>query len=173
MLVALPTQPSLGLDPVVPLFSSPSSVNSMPSVLRSPRNRAAQRYPKPQPNYFPLFPHPVNIAHTPTPANPFRSIVYFTVLCTPLFSRFLPSPIAPSPSHTPINPLYATLTSLPVNIGSKQLTQSLSPLKATLTKNPGGPTSAPSALLTIHYSLLTTHCPAQSATLFPIKRHDS
>jgi len=138
MLVALPTQPSFGLDPVVPLFSSPSSATSANSASKSPRSLIADNRPHPQqPNRFPLFPHPVNIAHTPTPANPFRSIVYFTVLCTQDFSRLLPSPIAPSPSHTPINPLDATLTSLPVSIDSKQLTQSLNPLNATFTENRG------------------------------------
>ena len=172
MLVALPTQPSFGLDPVVPLFSSPFSVNSVPSVLKSPRNPAILPTPYAQrPNHFPLFPHPVNIAHTPTPANPFRSIVYFTVLCTRGFSRVRPSPIAPSPSHTPINPLDATLTSSPANTDSKRLTQSLNPLNATLTRNPGGPHVCPERAT--HYSLLTTHCPSHSATLFPIKRHDS
>ena len=114
------------------------SVNSVPSVLRFPLNRSSQlfRHAR-QPNRFPLFPHPVNIAHTPAPANPFRSIVYFTVLCSQGFSRAWPSPIAPFPSHTPINPLDATLTSLPVSIDSKQLTQSLNPLNATFTENRG------------------------------------
>ena len=151
MLVALPTQPSFGLDPVVPPFSSLFSVTSANSALKSPRSLIVdfRRHPH-QPNRFPLFPHPVNIAHTPTPANPFSSIVYFTVLCTRDFSRVLLSPIAPSPSHTPINPLDATLTSSPVNIDSKQLTRSLSPLNATLTKKPGG-TSART-----YYSLSTT-----------------
>jgi hypothetical protein len=155
MLVALPTQPFFGLDPVVPLLSSSSSVNSLPSMLKSPPNPATQPCPKPQPNRFPLFPHPVNIAHTPTPANPFRSIFYFTVLCTRLFSQILPSPIAPSPSHTPINPLDATLTSPPVNADSKQLTQSVNPLNAILTKKPEAPTCAPTrySLFTTHYSL--------------------
>jgi hypothetical protein len=171
MLVALPTQPSFGLAPIVPLFSSPFSVTSVPSVLKSPRNPATQptTYAQ-QPTRFPLFPHPVNITHTPTPANPFSSIVYFTVLCTRDFSRVLPSPIAPSPSHTPINPLDATLTKRPANVDSKQLTQSLNPLNATLTKKQGGRCRPERAT---HYSLLTTHCPSHSATLFPIKRHDS
>ena len=123
------------------LYSAPLSfsVNSLPSVLRSPRSRATQHCPKqPQPNHFPLFPHPVNIAHTPAPTSPLRSIVYFTVLCARAFSRVRPSPIVPSSSHTPINPLDATLTSLPVSTDSKQLTQSLTPLNATLTKKRGG-----------------------------------
>src|ERR1700730_9961906 len=96
MLVALPTQPSFGLDPVVPLFSSPFSVNSANSASKSPRNPAIQltTYAQ-QPARFPLFPHPVNIAHTPTPANSFRSIVYFTVLCTPDFRESAPPPSRP------------------------------------------------------------------------------
>src|SRR5579863_4772705 len=114
------------------------SVNSLPSVLRFPLDRSSQlfRHAR-QPNRFPLFPHPVNIVHTPTPANPFRSIVYFTVLSAQGFSRVRPSPITPFPSHAPINPLDATLTGLPVSIDSKQLTQSLNPLNATFTENRG------------------------------------
>src|SRR5580704_3013154 len=129
MLAALPTQPSFGLDPVVPLFSSTFSVNSLPSALKAPRNPATQHCPKqPQPNRFRLFPHPVNIAHTPTPANPFRSIVYFTVLCSRAFSQVLPSPVAPIASHTPINPLDATLTGFLATTHSKALAPNLSSL---------------------------------------------
>ena len=174
MLVALPTQPSFGLAPVVPPFSSPFSVTSANSALKSPRSLIADFPPHPhQPNRFPLFPHPVNIAHTPTPANPFSSIVYFTVLCTRDFSRLLPSPIAPFLSHTPINPLDATLTSLPVNVDSKQLTQSLSPLNATLTKKRG--TCQRSTWFRSSGSLplyFITSLPRFGYTI-PIKRHDS
>jgi len=176
MLVALPTQPSFGLAPVVPPFSSLFSVTSANSALKSPRSLIANinfRRHRQQPTRFPLFPHPVHIAHTPTPANPFSSIVYFTVLCTRDFSRLLPSPIAPFLSHTPINPLDATLTSLPVNVDSKQLTQSLSPLNATLTKKRG--TCQRSTWFRSSGSLhlyFITSLPRFGYTI-PIKRHDS
>jgi len=144
---------SVQLDSVAPVLSSPSSVPSVISALNSPRNLSYQLARRPnQPNHFPLFPHPVNIVHTRTLASSFHSIVCFTVRCAQDFSRVRPSPIGPFPSHTPINPLDATLTSLPVSIDSKRLTQSLNPLNATLTKKRGGPRLPGRA---IHHSLLT------------------
>jgi hypothetical protein len=138
------------------------SVNTVSSVLKSPRNAATQStHSYLQPNRFPLFPHPVNIAHTPTPANPFSS---FTVLCTRDFSRTAFSPIALFPPCTPINPSDATFTGFPATAHSKALAPNLSSLHSTLTKKPGAPRLSRRAT---HYSLLTTHCPTHSATLFP------
>jgi hypothetical protein len=73
--VTLPSRPSSRFHPIAPrlsLFSVPPAF----SALKSPCTLSCQLARRPiQPNHFPLFPHPVNIAHTPTPANPFRSIV--------------------------------------------------------------------------------------------------
>lgn len=151
--VTLPSRPSSRFRPIAPSLCLLSAF----SALKSPCTLSCQLARRPnQPNRFPLFSHPVNIAHTPTPANPFRSIVYFTVLCARDFSRFLLSPISSYPSHTPVNPLDATLTGFRATTHSKALAPNLSSLHATLTKNPGGPHACPDALLTIHYSLLTS-----------------
>lgn len=149
MLVALPTQPSFGLNPVVPLFSSLFSVTSATSALKSPRSPIADFCPHPhQPNHFPLFPHPVNIAHAGTPASPFPSIVYFTTSVHPGGG--------------------GTCTSRPLRSQStpyaKALAARLSPLDATLTQMHGGPRASYQratlySLLTTHYSLSATHSP--------------
>ena len=145
--------------PLNPAAHSPFrlfSVSPAPSCDLTPQQSQRSE----QPSHFPLFPHPVNIAHTPTPANPFRSIVYFTALCPTgvgglYHSHHVPSHSMPHPRPVrrwPITPLNATLTSPPVNIDSKQLMKSLNPLYATLTKKPGGAAAVSSALLTIHNS---------------------
>jgi hypothetical protein len=130
MLVVLPTRPSPRLDPFVPLSSSLFSVTS---ALRSPRSVSTELPTREhQPNHFPLFPHPVNIAHAGTPvyperlgrgANPSSSIVYFTTCGYPgggviCLSRRLRSHLTPC-ANTPA--------------------ARLSPLDATLTKNQGRP----------------------------------
>jgi hypothetical protein len=157
MLDALPTQPSFGLDPIVPLFPPLFSVTSATSAVRSPRSPIADFCPHPhQPNRFPLFPHPVNIARAGTPANPFPSIVYFTTSGHPggrgtHASRLLGTPSTPR---------------------ARTLAATLSPLDATLTQMHRGPRA--SSQRAAHYSLLTTHFPNQSATLFLSgKRYDS
>jgi hypothetical protein len=84
MLAALPTHPSPRLDPFVPLFSSLFFLTSATSALKSPRSPIAEFHPVAQPpSHFPLFPHPVNIAHAETPATPSPSIVYFTTSVYP------------------------------------------------------------------------------------------
>ena len=81
MLVAPSPLPSVPLKPIIPSFSSLVSANS---ALKSPRSHSSQlSQPAEPPNHFPLFPHPVNTAHTETPANPSSSVVYFTLLCIP------------------------------------------------------------------------------------------
>jgi hypothetical protein len=102
-----------------PLFSA----NSVPSVLESPRSHPSQlsQLAK-QPTAFPLFPHPVNMAHTRTPANLFPSIVYFTLLCRP--GDRVPTAAVPSHSH-------------PRPLPSPTLRPPTIPLDATLTKNKG------------------------------------
>jgi|SRR5580698_5274694 len=84
MLAALPIRSSIGLDPIVPLFPSLLSVTSATSALKSPRSLTTKPVArKHQPNHFPLFPHPVNIARAATPTTPFASTIYFTVLWIP------------------------------------------------------------------------------------------
>jgi hypothetical protein len=156
MLAALPTQPSFGLDPVVPLISSLFSVTSATSALRSRRSPIADfcQHPR-QPNHFPLFPHPVNIARAGTPANPFFSIVYFT------------NPGYPGGRGTyPSRPLRSHLTPR-----AKTLAAKLSPLDATLTQIQGSPLHSSTRFAT-HYSPPTTHFPHHSATLSLRGTHD-
>lgn len=182
MLAALPTQPSFGLDPIVPLFPSLFSVTSAPSALRSPRSPIAEFHPvAQQPNHFPLFPHPVNIAHAGKPANPSSSIVYFTTSRYPgggvsthsLTRRFRSMPRPTPASALSITPLNATLTRNLVNTHSKALAAKLSPLDATLTRIQGGLAQPRAlALLATHYSPPTTHSPNQSATLSLRGTHD-
>jgi hypothetical protein len=159
MLAALPTHPSPRLDPFVPLLSSLFSVTSATSALKSPRSPIAEFNPLVQsPNHFPLFPHPVNIAHAQTPINPSPSIVYFTTSSHPgggasehsRARRFRSMP-CPTPAPAP----------------------SITPLNATLTKKQGLPYAclAPPILAT-HYSPPTTHFPHQSATLSLRGTHD-
>jgi hypothetical protein len=156
MLAALPTQPSFGLDPIVPLFPSLFSVTSATSALSSPRSPIADFCPHPhQPNHFPLFPHPVNIARAGTPANPFPSIVYLTIPGHPggrgtCASRLLGSHSTPR---------------------ARTLAATLSPLDATLTQIQGSPLHSSTRFAT-HYSPPTTHFPNQSATLSLRGTHD-
>ena len=58
-----------------------------------------------KPSDFPLFPHPVNMAHTETPANPSSSIVYFTLLC-------IPGGGGPGAPHLPV-PVFNTALHIP------------------------------------------------------------
>jgi hypothetical protein len=102
-----------------PLLSAPSAN----SALKSPRSHTSQlSRPIKQPNSFPLFPHPVNMAHTQTPANPSPSIVYFTLLCIP-GKIDVAAPISPN-SH-------------PMPLPSPALRPPATPLNATLTENKG------------------------------------
>jgi hypothetical protein len=137
MFAALPTRTSPGLDPIVPLFPS---LFSATSALGSPRSPIADFCPHPhQPNHFPLFPHPVNIARAGTPANPFPSIVYFT------------NPGHPGGGGTCASRLLGS-HSTP---RARTLAATLSPLDATLTQMHGGPRA--SYQRAARYSLLTTH----------------
>jgi hypothetical protein len=140
MLAALPTHPSPRLDPIVALFSSLFSAPSVPSALKSTPSPIAEFYPATQqPNHFRLFPHPVNIAHAQTPANPSPSIVYFTTSVHPgggASTHSRARRFRPMPCPTPAPAL------------------SITPLDATLTKIMGAPTTPHScSLLTTHYSL--------------------
>jgi hypothetical protein len=137
MLAALPAQPSPGLDPFVPLFPSLFSVTSALKSRRGLTTQFATR--EHQPNHFPLFPHPVNIAHAGTPANPFPSIVYFT------------NPGHPGGGGTCASRLLGS-HSTP---RARTLAATLSPLDATLTQMHGGPRA--SYQRAARYSLLTTH----------------
>src|SRR5208282_4965877 len=111
------------------------SVASANSALKSPYNPNTQLcLSLPQPNHFPLFPHPVNIAHTTTRANPLSSIVYFILLCIPRGMR-TSSPIRSTPTTARLRNSTAT------------------PLNATLTKKQGGSPSI--TLPRPRYSLLT------------------
>jgi hypothetical protein len=161
MLAALPTQPSFGLGPIVPLFPSLFSVTSALKSRRGLTTQLATR--EHQPNHFPLFPHPVNIARAGTPANPFPSIVYFT------------NPGHPGGGGTCASRLLGS-HSTP---RARTLAATLSPLDATLTQMHGGHAPHTSARLSTHYSLLTTrysppttHFPNQSATLSLRGTHD-
>jgi hypothetical protein len=122
--VTLPSRPSSRFHPISPclcLFSVPSAF----SALKSPCTLSCQLARRPiQPNRFPPFPHPVNIAATPTPAIPFRSIV---------------SAHFPSPPGVVVTPNSLSLHSQWVP-GS---TPPPTPLNATLTKKPGGAASDP------------------------------
>jgi hypothetical protein len=143
--VTLPSRPPSRFRPIapsLPLFSAPS----VTSVLISPRHDFSQLYrPTMQPHTFPLFPHPVNMAHTQKPANSYPSIVYFTLLCIPgKIDAAAPMPPPFAPSRLVIN---------------------VSPLSATFTKNTGAPLS-PSRTSNYSYSLPTTHSPHHFATLF-------
>lgn len=143
MLVVLPTRPSTGFDPFVPLSSPLFSVASATSALKSPHNLTTQVHPQQrQPNHFPRFPHPVNIAHAQTPANPSPSIVYFTTSGYPRGGGICPS----RPLRSQLKPR------------AKTRAAELSPLGATLTQIHGGPRALcqrPTfcSLLTTHYSL--------------------
>jgi hypothetical protein len=125
------------IAPSLPIFSAPSTN----AASKSPRNPSSQLpQPAEPPTDFPLFPHPVNMAHTQTPANPFPSIVYFTLLCIPGVWG-TSGPIRSTP--------------LPGELRSRPTT----PLDATLTENQGGPSglaSPPPSLFTTHYPLLTS-----------------
>jgi hypothetical protein len=157
MLAALPTQPSFGLGPIVPLFPSLFSVTSATSALKSRRGLTTQLATREhQPNHFPLFPHPVNIARAGTPANPFPSIVYFTNPGHPGGGGTCASRLLGSHSTPRAGTLAATL----------------SPLDATLTQMHGGHALHTSARLSTHYSPPTTHFPNQSATLSLRGTHD-
>jgi hypothetical protein len=134
-----------------PLRSAPSAIGVYPDrvgALKSQRNASSQLpHPAKQPTHHPLFPHPVNMAHTEKPANPFSSTIYFTLLCIPGIGR----------TSNPIRSM-----SLPGELRSPPTT----PLDATLRENQGGSTEpCAAALLTIHYSPPTTHFPHHSATL--------
>jgi hypothetical protein len=181
MLVALPTRPSFGLDPIIPLFSSLFPATSVTSALKSPRNLTTQiNPPRQQPDHFPLFPQPVDIQRTATPvyperprrganyraataANPFRSIVYSTFLWIPpgwgaRASLPLRPHSTPRPKQVPGSPttLNATFARRLAAAPSKTLVAKLSALGATLTKIMGGPTTPhSSALLSTHHPLLT------------------
>src|SRR5271168_3936925 len=105
MLAALPIRPSFGLDPIVPLFPSLFSVTSATAVLKSPRGPIDDSCTHThQPHHFPLFPHPVNMAHTEASANPSPSIIYFTLLCIPGGG----GPSSPIPSHSHPVPLLSS-----------------------------------------------------------------
>jgi hypothetical protein len=112
--VTSPSSLSVRLDQFAPV-SSPFSVPSANSAFKSPHNPASQSSESArQPTHFPLFPHLVNIAHAGTPANPFRSIVYFITCghppvggpCSPLISSGSPAKRCP----TSVTPLDAILT---------------------------------------------------------------
>jgi hypothetical protein len=88
-------------------------------ALKSPLRQSSQLYgPTDQPTRFPLFPHPVNMAHTRKPASPSPSIVYSTLLCIPgKMDAAAPTPsrrrplLFPSAARRPlITPLNAMLT---------------------------------------------------------------
>jgi len=88
-------------------------------ALKSPLRQSSQLYgPTDQPTRFPLFPHPVNMAHTRKPASPSPSIVYSTLLCIPgKMDAAAPTPsrrrplLLPSAARRPlITPLNAMLT---------------------------------------------------------------
>jgi len=127
-------------------FSLPAAA-FVHSLSKSSHNVTTQSYPRRhQSNHFHLFPHPVNIQRTGTPANPFRSIAYFTILwtprgwgtCAPLPPRSHSTPGAElAPSH-PVTPLDATFTRI----------------KGATPRPTPAPCSPP-----------TTHSPNQSATL--------
>ena len=113
-----------------PLFS----VTSVPSALKATRSPIAEfRRAAHQPNRFPLFPHPVNIEHAGTPANPSPSAVYFTTSVYPAGG----GPAAPC-------------------IIFKTAPTPVTPLDATLTKKRGAPPRQPCTTLP-RYSLHTTH----------------
>jgi hypothetical protein len=130
-----------------PLFS----VTSVPSALKATRSPIAEfRRAAHQPNRFPLFPHPVNIEHAGTPANPSPSAVYFTTSVYPAGG----GPAAPC-------------------IIFKTAPTPVTPLDATLTKKRGLPrASLAPPFLAIHYTPPTTHRPHQSATLSLRGTHD-
>jgi hypothetical protein len=114
MIVVVPSSPSAKLKPIIPSLSSLVSVPSANSALKSPRSHSSQlSAPAKPPNHFPLFPHPVNIARTETPANPSSSIVYFTTLCIPGGGAQV-HPTSPRSSSTrrptSVTPLDATFT---------------------------------------------------------------
>jgi hypothetical protein len=142
MLVALPTHPSPRLYPFAPLFSSLFSVTSVPSALKSARSPIAEFHRAAQPpNHFPLFPHPVNIEHAGTPANPSPSIIYFT-------TSVYPGGGTSTYSHA------RHCRSMPCPKPAAAL--SITPLNATLTKKQGAPPRQP-CTAPPRYSLLTTH----------------
>jgi hypothetical protein len=156
MLAALPTHPSPGLNHFVPLFSSLFSATSVPSVLKSPRSPFAEFHPvTQQPNHFPLFPHPVNIAHAQTSANPSPSIVY-------IITSVHPGGGASAHSHACCFCSKARSTAAS--------TLPIIPLNATLSAKQGAP--RPPRTAPTHYSPPTTHFPHESATLSLRGTHD-
>lgn len=107
------------------------SANSAPSALKSALKLTTQPCTSPTAQLPPSFSTPSkHRAHTTAHDS------------LPVYALLRALPDTPSeillPTHAFINPLDATLTSLPVRIDSKQLTQSLNPLNATLTKKSGG-----------------------------------
>ena len=149
---------SLQLSPCALFFSA----NSAHSTLKCALKLTTQPCTSPTAQLLPSFSTPSkHRAHTTTHDSLF------------LYGLLRALPDAPSeallPAHELINPLETTLTKPPVNIDSKQLTQTLNPLNATPTKITGGYLTSrqrcPLSPRTIHYSLLTTHCLNQSATL--------
>ena len=149
MLAALPVQPS----PRLALLS----VTSVPSALKSPRSPIAEFLPASQPpNHFPLFPHPVNIAHAQTPATPSPSIVYFTTSVYPGGGTLH------SLSRVPLSPhAMSHACSCPVH----------NSFKRNAYKKSRGPPRHPCTALP-RYSLLTTHYSLSSTIRYTIpSRH--
>lgn len=134
------------------------SANSAPCALKSALKRTTQRCTSPTAQLLPSFSTPGK-HRTHTTAHD----------SLPLDALLRALPDAPSEillaTHALINPLETILTKSPVNADSKQLTQTLSPLNATFTKNRGGVPHLTPALPTAHHAPLTTHSPHQSATL--------
>jgi hypothetical protein len=157
MLAALPTHPSPRLDPFVPLLSSLFSVTSATSALKSPRSLIAEFHPLAQsPNHFPLFPHPVNIAHAQTPIKPF-----------PLYRLLHNFRI---PRGWGLRALSRAPLSLPamLHAGSRPVHNSF---KRNAYKKTGAPPRQP-CTAPPHYSPPTTHFPHHSATLCLRGTHD-
>jgi len=106
------------------------SANSASSALKSPRIPTTRVCTSPTVQLLPSFSTPSqDRAHTTT-CGSLPPYAFLPALPDTLSKVLLPT-------HAFINPLDATLTSLPVRIDSKQLTQSLNPLNATLTKRSG------------------------------------
>jgi len=136
--------PQLSLQP--PFFSA----NSASSALECALKLTTQRCPSPTTQLLPSFSTPSkHRAHTTTHDS------------LPLYALLWALPDTPSevllPTHALINPLETTLTKSPVNVDSKQLTQTLNPLNATFTKIAGGGLTSRLRypLLPTHHSLLT------------------
>jgi len=139
---------SLQLSPPALFFSAKSA----PSALKCAVKLATQPCPSPTAQLLPSFSTPSKHREHTTIQN-----------SLPLFALLPALPDPPSevllPTHALINPLETTLTKPPVNIDSKQLTQTLNPLNATPAKITGGYLTSrqrcPLSPRTIHYSLLT------------------